>query len=78
MKGASNLRVENEKIQKLKRMFNDCNWRNFIHYYEPDEQSEELDEPDFDNDGITIKTKNVGYDNDSHRSSVLNEFDNSP
>lgn len=56
MRDASNLRVENERIQKLKRMFHYCNWRNFIHYYEPDEQSEELDELDFDNDGITIKS----------------------
>ena len=59
-------------------MFDECNWSNFIHYYEPDEQSEELDEPDFDNDGITIKTKDVFYDNESHVSSELNNFDSSP
>lgn len=78
MKDATNLRVENEKIQKLKRMFNDCNWRNFIHYYEPDEQTEQLEEPDFDIDGITIKTKDVCAENESHVSSELKQFDNSP
>jgi len=41
-------------------MYLDCNWQNFIHYYEPDEQSEMLNEPDFDNDGMTIRLDEKG------------------
>ena len=37
LKNSKNLRIENERIQQLKRMFHDCDWRSFIHYYEPDE-----------------------------------------
>jgi CTD small phosphatase-like protein 2 len=55
LKGSGNLRIENERVQELKKMYDGCNWLNFIHYYDPDELSDDLEEPDFDNDGITIK-----------------------
>ena len=40
-------------------MYDNCDWHNFIHYYEPDEQSEKHNEPDFDNDGITIHHSDI-------------------
>jgi CTD small phosphatase-like protein 2 len=36
LKGSRNLRVENERVQKLRRMYEDCNWIQFIHYYDSD------------------------------------------
>ena len=50
-------------------MFDDCNWHNFIHYYEPEEQSDDLDQPDFDNDGMTIKLDENFFENVSLSSS---------
>mmetsp|Transcript_10061 Transcript_10061/g.15370 ORF Transcript_10061/g.15370 Transcript_10061/m.15370 type:complete len:91 (+) Transcript_10061:5826-6098(+) len=57
LKGCSNMRERNEQQNQLLSIFN-SNIEDFIQYYDSDEWSDEESEHiDFDDDGITAKTR---------------------